>query len=54
MFTNFDAQHVVNSNQELIKAIDSLKDIKPGSGNITIPLWSLKIILEELKACRIK
>lgn len=52
MFTNQDAQDVINSNAELSIMLKELKKVQPGSGEILIHQYALKRLLEELAAYR--
>jgi hypothetical protein len=54
MFTNYDAQQIINSNVELDHLLYEMRDIQPGSGETTIHLYALKQLLLEIKALRNK
>jgi hypothetical protein len=48
MFTNYDAQKLLNSNDEIRRRLTEMKDIGPGSGETTIHLYALKQLIEEI------
>ena len=48
MFTNYDAQQVLDSQNKLANWLESNKDISAGSGETTIHKHALKQILHEL------
>ena len=52
MFTNYDAQQVLNDNDKLSAYLINSQKIGPGSGEEIIHKYALVQILQELKACR--
>lgn len=52
IFTNYDSQRVVNSDEELKQFLLGMSHVKEGSGELTIHAWALKNILTELLYCR--
>jgi hypothetical protein len=48
MFSNYDAQKLLNSNDELRRYLIEMKDIGPGSGETNIHLYALQQLIEEI------
>jgi hypothetical protein len=48
MFTNYDAQQVLNHKDKLFEMLTEMKDVKPGSGQTEIHLYALRSLLEEI------
>jgi hypothetical protein len=53
MITNFDVQKILNSTSTLHRVLESMINVKQGSGeNDEIHLWAYKQLLEEISALR--
>ena len=52
MITNYDIQKILNSNEHLQEMLNSMKDVKHGSGTIEIHKYALKELLTEIQALR--
>ena len=52
MITNYDVQQLLHSTNKLRVELDTLHDIRQGSGETIIHLYAYKQLLEEILALR--